>query len=347
MITIKKNNGSSINKYLSRLKKQPARLRRKKAVRAMLQEHQLRATDLVMPLFITEDSKEKEISSMPGVFCWHLNGLLRECEILLKLKIPAIAMFPYIRRSLKDEFANEALNTKNFYLKAIRKIKQEFPQIIIFSDVALDPYSSIGHDGIMQQVNGDLLVDLPASLKTLAEMALLQAEMGADFIAPSDMLDGRIGYIRQELDKNGFSHVGIMSYAVKFASSLYQPFREALDSQPIGDKRTYQMNPANIREALRETQLDEREGADMLMIKPTLSYLDVVSQVKETTHLPIGGYHVSGEYALLQLAKEITEIDTNQLLHEQMLCMKRAGVDFIFTYCAKKIGKQLANHSDS
>ncbi|MCB1118350.1 MAG: porphobilinogen synthase [Chlamydiia bacterium] len=319
------------------LLKRPRRNRRTEAMRQLVSESSLQMRDFVAPLFVIEGQKVmQEVVSMPGVFRYSLDLLLREVELLAKLGVPAVDLFPVI--DAKDERGSAALNPEGLVYRAVREIKREFPEMCVMVDVALDPYTSHGHDGL---VVGTAIVNDP-TVALLAEMSVLAAEAGADVIAPSDMMDGRVEEIRLALDENGFSEVAILSYAAKYASAFYGPFRDALQSAPkFGDKKTYQMDPANRREAVREAILDEEEGADMLLIKPALPYLDVIREVKEVTTLPVGAYQVSGEYAMAMAAGEKGWIDAKKVLLESLLSIKRAGADFIFTYAIKQIQEYL------
>lgn len=321
----------------------PVRLRRNRkspAIRALLQETRLHPSDFVSPLFILEGSKVKqEIVSMPGVFRYSIDLLLKEVEESLKLGIQAVDLFIVIDPDKKDPLGTEALRENNLLFRSIQVLKAEFPQLCVMADIALDPFTDHGHDGLVNR-QGEVLND--ATLKVLGQMATLTAQAGVDIVAPSDMMDGRVGYIRSVLDKSGFSDVGILAYAAKYASAFYGPFRDALHSAPkFGDKKAYQMNPANKREAILESQLDEQEAADMLLIKPALAYLDVIAKVKENTHLPVGAYHVSGEYAMVKAAAIQGWIDGDCVMHECLLSIKRAGADFILTYAAKEMAKKI------
>lgn len=270
---------------------------------------------------------------MPGIYRYSLDLILKEIEECLLLGIKSFDVFPVVEEHHKDKYATQSYNPAFFYLTALKKIKSTFPEAHIITDVAMDPYSSDGHDGIVQ--NGKIIND--ETLEVLGKMALAQAETGIDMIGPSDMMDGRVGYLRNLLDENGFQTVGIMSYTAKYASAFYGPFRDALDSAPkFGDKKTYQMDPANRKEALIEAQLDYEEGADVLMVKPALSYLDIISDLKIHYDLPIAAYNVSGEYAMIKAAGLQGWIDANRARDETLLSIKRAGADIILTYFAKE-----------
>lgn len=323
----------------------PVRLRRNRkspAIRALLQETRLHPSDFVAPLFVLEGNKEKQpISSMPGVYRFSLDLLLKEVEENIKLGIQSVDLFMVVSADKKDPKGTEALRENNLLVRTIRALKKEFPQLCVMADIALDPFTDHGHDGL---VGGDGEVLNDATLKMLGEMSVLAAQAGVDVVAPSDMMDGRVGYIRSLLDQRGFTQVGILAYAAKFASAFYGPFREALGSAPkFGDKKGYQLNPANIREALLECKLDEMEGADMILIKPALPYLDVLTKVKGSTNLPVGAYHVSGEYAMVKAASQLGWIDGERVMHESLLSIKRAGADFILTYAAKETALKLKN----
>lgn len=301
----------------------------------MVKETYLTASNLILPLIITEgDNKKVEVSSMPGVYRLSIDNLLREIESCLNLGLKAFDLFPNIDEALKDKYATISYHEECLYLRAIRAIKNRFPEACVVTDVAMDPYSSDGHDGIVE--NGEILND--ETLEVLGKMALAHARSGADIIAPSDMMDGRVGYIRNILDENGFTNVSIMSYCAKYASAFYGPFRDALESAPkFGDKKTYQMNPANQREALREAALDEEEGADFLMVKPALSYLDVIKLMHDNSHLPIAAYNVSGEYAMVKAAIRNGWLDERRTITEILTSIRRAGATAILTYHAKEV----------
>jgi porphobilinogen synthase len=300
----------------------------------MVRETQVSLTDLIYPLFLVDGFDKKiEIKSMPGIFRWSLDNLLIEIEECVGLGLNAFVLFPAVDDAHKDTEASYSWSDDNFYLKAIREIKQRFPEVVLMSDVAMDPYSSDGHDGLVR--NGVIVND--ETLPILGRMAVKQAEAGIDIIGPSDMMDGRVGYIRESLDEAGYTDVSIMSYTAKYASAYYGPFREALDSAPkSGDKKTYQMDPANKMEALRELMLDTEEGADFVMVKPALCYLDVIALIKSNTELPVAAYNVSGEYAMLKAAGEKGWVDYNRAMPEMLLSIKRAGADVILTYFAKE-----------
>ncbi len=288
--------------------------------------------DFVYPLFLVEGSGQQQaITAMPGQFRWSLDKVLGVCEETLKKGVQAVALFPALEESLKDSKASEALNSKNLNCRAVKEIKKRFPELVVITDIALDPYSSDGHDGIVK--DGKILND--ETVEILAKMAVLHAESGADIVAPSDMMDGRVGAIREALDNKAFTDRQIISYTAKYASAFYGPFREALDSAPkSGDKKTYQMSPSSKKEALLECDLDTQEGADILMVKPALPYLDIITDLKNHSHLPIAAYNVSGEYAMIKAAAEKGWIDEQKAIGEALLSIKRAGADVIFTYFA-------------
>ena len=312
----------------------PRRNRKSQVVRDLVQENNVSVNDFIFPLFMIEGkNKKSEVTSMPGIYRFSTDLLLKEIETCMKLGIKTFALFPNISEKLKDKTATESLNKKGLYLSALKEIKKKFPEAMLMTDVAMDPYSSDGHDGIVK--NGEILND--ETLIVLGKMALAQAECGVDIIGPSDMMDGRVGYIREVLDDNGFTHVSIMSYTAKYASAFYGPFRDALDSAPkFGDKKTYQMNPANSGEALLEAELDFSEGADFLMVKPALSYLDIIKSLNDNFSLPIAAYNVSGEYAMVKAAAQKGWIDSKKIRDEILLSIKRAGASVILTYFAKE-----------
>lgn len=318
----------------------PRRNRKSQAIRSLVQETLLHPQNFVAPLFILEGLDKKEIiHSMPGVERLSIDLAVKEAKHLFQLGIRAVDLFPVISCDKKDPMGKEALNPNNLVNQAIKALKDAIPELCVMVDIALDPYTSHGHDGVVNE-QGQILND--PTLCILGEMSVLSAQAGADIVAPSDMMDGRVGYIRQMLDQEGFSQINILSYAAKYASSFYGPFREALHSAPkFGDKKTYQMDPANSREALLESILDEIEGADMLLVKPALPYLDILSKVREKTLLPLGAYHVSGEYSMVMAAAEKGWIDADKVFMESLLSIKRAGADFILTYAAKRVSRLL------
>ena len=312
----------------------PRRNRKSAAIRDLVQETTLSVNDFIFPMFVMEGSGIKsEIKSMPNIYRFSIDTLLEEIKEISDLGIKSICLFPNYPEAKKDKYATESHNSETLYLKALSEIKNKFPHIALMTDVAMDPYSSDGHDGLVE--NGEILND--ETLDILGKMALAQARAGADIIGPSDMMDGRIGYIREMLDDEGFTNVSIMSYSVKYASAFYGPFRDALDSAPkFGDKKTYQMNPANVREALIEGQLDVAEGADFLMVKPAFSYLDVIKTMADNFDLPIAAYNVSGEYAMIKAAAQNGWLDGDKAMLEMLLSIKRAGAKIILSYFAKE-----------
>jgi porphobilinogen synthase len=312
----------------------PRRNRKSEAVRHMVQETTLSATDFIFPMFVIEgENKKVEVASMPGIYRFTSDVLLDEISEIQQLGIKSIVLFPSISDSKKNKTATESLNEEGLYLKTLRDIKNNFPDLCLMTDVAMDPYSSDGHDGYVEK--GEIVNDV--TLEILAKMALAQAKAGADILGPSDMMDGRVGVIRQTLEDNGFDKVSIMSYTAKYASAFYGPFRDALDSAPkFGDKKTYQMNPANRKEALLEGQLDMEEGADILMVKPALAYLDVISDLSQNFPLPIAAYNVSGEYAMVKAAAAKGWIDGEKAMLESLMSIKRAGAKIILSYFAKE-----------
>ena len=318
--------------------RRPRRNRRSQGIRDLVQETHVTANDLVYPLFIEDGKKvKKEIVSLPGNFRFSLDMLLKEIDSCMKLGLNNFILFPKVKETLKDKKGSYGYSQKNYYLKAAKKIKKEFPEIVLISDVALDPYNSDGHDGIVSKG----IIDNDLSLKALAKMSLVQAEAGFDILGPSYMMDGRVGVMRQALDKGGFVNTGIMSYTAKYASAFYGPFRDALGSAPVElkgvpkNKKGYQMNPANKGEALIEAELDMLEGADYMMVKPAIHYLDVIHTLKENFDLPIVAYHVSGECAMLIAACQNGWLNYEEAMPEALMSIKRAGADVILSYFAK------------
>ncbi|MES2799426.1 MAG: porphobilinogen synthase [Bacteroidota bacterium] len=311
----------------------PRRNRKSAAIRALVEETKIGPENLIYPIFLKDGVKIKEeVSTLPNNFRWSVDMLLPEIEQCLNLGIKSFDIFPVVDEHLKDAIASYSYAADNFYLKAISEIKKRFPEVILMSDVALDPYSSDGHDGLVEK--GEILND--ETLPILARMSLAQAHAGIDIIGPSDMMDGRVGFIREHLDAHGFTDVSIMSYTAKYASAFYGPFRDALNSAPkSGDKKTYQMNPANKREALLEAELDFSEGADMLMVKPAMCYLDIIAMLKDNFNIPITAYNVSGECAMIHFAAKNGILNYEQAVHETLISMRRAGADAILTYFAK------------
>lgn len=319
--------------------KRPRRNRKSEVVRAMVEETRVTTDDLLYPLFLIEGTNKKvEVASMPGIFRFSGDLILKEIEECLSLGIRAFDIFPAVDEHHKDKTATKSYDPNFFYLKTLSEIKKTFPEACIMTDVAMDPYSSDGHDGLVK--DGKILND--ETLDILGKMTLAQAATGIDIIGPSDMMDGRVGYLRKVLDENGFSEVSIMSYTAKYASGFYNPFRDALDSAPkFGDKKTYQMNPANRNEALIEAALDTEEGADFLMVKPALAYLDIIRLLKDNSSLPIAAYNVSGEYSMIKAAHQKGWLDGDRVMRETLLSIKRAGADVILTYFAKEFASTL------
>lgn len=313
----------------------PRRLRYTPAIRRLVRETELTVNDLIYPLFIMEGENQKvAIPSMPDCYRYSLDLLLKEVVNAYNLGINAIALFPLIAEDKKDNFGTESYNPDGLVPRAVKAIKKEVPEIIIITDVALDPFSIYGHDGIVE--DGKILND--ETLEVLVKMSLSQAAAGANFVAPSDMMDGRVGAIRRALDAAGYLDVGILAYTAKYASAYYGPFRDALESAPkFGDKKTYQMDGANSREALREASLDITEGADIIMVKPALAYLDIIRRLRDSSHLPVAAYNVSGEYAMIKAAAKQGWIDEKSLILETLTSMKRAGADLILTYFAADV----------
>ena len=325
------------------IKQRPRRLRRSEAMLELCAETRVEASDLILPVFLKEGkSGAEKITSMPGVARHTIDSLLRLCESALNSGIRAIAPFPQVPARLKSPNADEALNEKSLANRAISAVKRRFPEMLVAADIALDPYTSHGHDGILAPDGASILND--ETVEVLSGMALMAARAGADIVAPSDMMDGRIGAIRAALDECDFQNTAIMAYSAKYASAFYGPFRDAIGSAPAQgkggkkkylDKRGYQLNPSNAREALREVLLDEQEGADIVMVKPAGPYLDIISKVKESTNLPVAAYQVSGEYAMIRAAADKGWIDLNRARNESLVAIKRAGADIILTYFAQ------------
>ncbi|HEY4246575.1 MAG TPA: porphobilinogen synthase [Lacunisphaera sp.] len=323
----------------------PRRLRRHASRRALVAETVLRAEDLIAPLFVVDGKGAPEpIASMPGVYRFNIEDLVGECTELQKLGVPAVALFPKLDASLKNAEGTEALNKETVVLRAVRAVKAALPELTVITDVALDPYTSHGHDGVLNGKGDD--VDNDRTVGILREMAVLQAEAGVDFVAPSDMMDGRVGAIRKALDAVGYTDTGILAYSAKFNSAYYGPFRDAVGSASAAgtrllNKATYQMNPANRREAIREVQLDIVEGADIVMVKPAGLYLDVIREVRNSTRTPLAAYQISGEYAQIHAAAQLGWLDLVRCRDESLLAIKRAGADMILTYFAKDVAKAL------
>jgi porphobilinogen synthase len=326
----------STSSYILDLIQRPRRLRRNESLRRMVRETELSVNDLIYPMFVTEGENQKvEVASMPGCYRFSLDLLLKEVAEIAALGIPAIALFPVISESKKDETGSESYNPKGLVQETVTAIKAQTPELVVITDIALDPFTSHGHDGLLDE-NGYILND--ETVEVLSKMAVSQAQAGADMVAPSDMMDGRIGAIRQALDTEGFTNVGILAYSAKYASAYYGPFRDALDSAPkSGDKKTYQMDPANAIEAIKEVELDIAEGADIVMVKPALPYLDIIRQIRDVTDVPVAAYNVSGEYAMIKAAGEKGWIDEKKVMLETLVSIKRAGASLILTYFAKEV----------
>ncbi|ATC65908.1 porphobilinogen synthase [Nibricoccus aquaticus] len=323
----------------------PRRLRRNASVRALVEETVLRPADFIAPLFVVDGKGAPEpIGSMPGVSRLNIVDLVKECRALAKLGVPAVALFPKLDANYKDDSGSAALHEDALILRAVRAVKKALPELVVMTDIALDPYTTHGHDGLLTAEGKDVAND--ATVAVLVKMAVLHARAGVDFVAPSDMMDGRIGAIRAGLDAAGFTNTAIMAYSSKFASAYYGPFRDAVGSAKAAgthalDKRTYQLNPANRREAVVEALLDEAEGADVLMVKPAGAYLDIIREVREATKKPLAAYQVSGEYAQIQAAAQLGWLDLARVRHESLLAIKRAGADMILTYFAKEMAAEL------
>jgi len=320
------------------------RLRRNRAsegLRRMNRETRLNAADLIYPLFVHDGDRNEPVASMSGVERRSVKDLVRECREAFGLGLPAVAIFPVIEAAEKNARGTHALSPDNLLFRALREVKSAVPELVLIADVALDPYTDHGHDGVLTKDGRD--VDNDPTVEILAELAVKEAAAGADIVAPSDMMDGRIGAIRASLDAAGHTSTCILSYAAKFASAYYGPFRDAVGSaqkMPIS-KATYQLDPANVREALREVELDEREGADMVMVKPAGPYLDVIRAVREITRLPLAAYQVSGEYAQIHAAAKAGWLDYEKCRDESLLAIKRAGADTILTYFAREVAERL------
>ena len=317
----------------------PRRNRRTDAIRRLVRETELSPAHFILPLFVCEGRNRRvAIPSMPGCYRLSIDWLVKEARAAFKLGIPAVALFPAIANSLKNPTASESVNPDGLLPRAVRALKNALPGLCVITDVAMDPYSSDGHDGFVQdgQILNDPTVDI------LSGMAVCQAEAGADIVAPSDMMDGRVRAIRIALDQSGHDQTGILSYAAKYCSGFYGPFRDALDSAPrSGDKKTYQMDPANVREAIREVKLDVDEGADLVMVKPALPYLDVIRAVREAVNVPVAAYNVSGEYAMIKAAANMGWLDGTKCMLESLLSIRRAGADIILTYFAREAAEAL------
>jgi len=325
------------------LRSRPRRNRKSAALREAVRETRVGPEHFIYPLFIHEGDQQIPIGSMPGCFRHGPAGLLAEVEHAYAVGVRMLALFPAVDEALKDATGTESYNDDGLIPRTVKALKDRWPDLMLVTDVALDPYSSAGHDGIVA-ADGRILND--ETVEVLCKQAVSQARAGADVIAPSDMMDGRVGAIRDALDAEGFTEVSILAYTAKYASGFYGPFRDALDSAPkSGDKKTYQMDPANAREALREVELDEEEGADMVMVKPAGPYLDVITRLREQTPLPVAAYQVSGEYAMLKAASERGWLDERTVVMESLLAIRRAGADVVLTYYARQVGAWLAGEA--
>lgn len=319
--------------------RRPRRNRKSSTIRDLVEETQLAVQHLIFPVFVIDGENQRvEVSSMPGIYRYSIDLLLEEVASCRELGIHTFAPFPALTDDQKDPTAKEGHNPEGLFPTAIRQIKENFPDVSLMTDIAMDPYSSDGHDGLVR--SGEILND--ETLEILGKMALVQAEAGTDILGPSDMMDGRVGYLRNLLDEHGYQQVSIMSYTAKYASAFYGPFRDALDSAPkSGDKKTYQMNPANRLEALMEAELDYEEGADMLMVKPAMPYLDIIRSLKEDFPIPIAAYQVSGEFAMIKAAAANGWLDGEKAMVESLMGIRRAGADIILTYFAKEYAQLL------
>lgn len=326
------------------LSNRPRRNRKSAAVRNLMRETSLTASHLIYPMFVQEGMQNTPIESLPGSTRWCVADIAAECERLYAMGIQCVDLFAVVPESKKDTAGTEAWNPEGVVPRAIAAIKAAVPQMCVMTDVALDPFNTYGQDGIVREYdNGDYEILNDETVETLCRQALCHARAGADIISPSDMMDGRVAAIRAALDSEGFTKVSILSYTAKYASAFYGPFRGALGSAPkFGDKKTYQMDPANKREALREAALDAAEGADMLMVKPATMYLDVIAELKQATHLPIAAYHVSGEYLMIKAAAASGWLDERSCMLESLLSIRRAGADMILTYAAPQVAEWLA-----
>ncbi|MGJ8695535.1 MAG: porphobilinogen synthase [Verrucomicrobiaceae bacterium] len=316
----------------------PRRNRKSAGVRALVRETLLSPGDFILPLFLHDGAEDEAIESMPGCVRWSLEGLVKEAGEALALGIPGVVLFPRIEEGLKTSGAEECFNAEGLIPRAIRALKEAHPDLVVMTDIALDPYNEDGHDGLV--VEGEILND--ETVRVLCHQAVCHAEAGADVVSPSDMMDGRVGELREALDEHGHEQVSICSYTAKYASAYYGPFRGALGSAPkAGDKKTYQMDPANKREAVRELLLDEEEGADIVMVKPAGPYLDVIAELRDHTTLPVAAYQVSGEYLMIKSASKDGWIDEEKVMMESLMGIKRAGADVILTYFAKAAARVL------
>ena len=309
----------------------------------MVRETHLNASDLIWPLFVQEGSEPTPVDSMPRVFRNSIESLVRCCQEAEKWGIPAVAIFPSIQQSLKDPTGSHGLSPDNLLYRAVRAVKKKCPDLVVITDVALDPYTSHGHDGLLSP--DGLTVDNDSTVEVLCRLAVLEAEAGADMVAPSDMMDGRIGEIRGALDNAGHADVAVIAYSAKYASALYGPFRDAVGSKMGKDavrKATYQLDPANRREALLEVMIDEMESADILMVKPALYYLDIIREVSDNSQVPVAAYQVSGEYSQIQAAAKLGWLDYERMRDESLIAIKRAGADLILTYFAREVAEEIS-----
>ena len=325
------------------LMRRPRRMRRTSSLRAMAQETHLRVEDLIAPLIVKESGEKEAVGSMPGLFRLSVEDLVAECRELADLGIPAVAIFPNMDPSLKDALGSEAGNPDTLTLRAVKAVKAAVPEISLITDVALDPYTTHGHDGVLSEDGSYVMND--ETVQRLCEMAVLQAKAGVDIVAPSDMMDGRVGAIRKALDESGFIDTAIMAYSAKFASAYYGPYREAVGSARAAGttllgKETYQMNPANRREAIMDALMDEDEGADFVMVKPAGAYLDIIRELRDASQVTVAAYQVSGEYAQIHAAAKLGWLDYEKTRDESLLAIKRAGADVILTYFAKEVAKR-------
>lgn len=330
------------------IRQRPRRMRKSKSILGLCQETYLCKKDLIQPLFVIDQkNKSQAIDSMPGQYRLSIDNLLKKCDDLLKNGITSIALFPTLDAKLKDEKASQAVNENCLFYRAIRSVKKRFPEMTLIADIALDPYTSHGHDGLIDPKTNTIMND--ETVEILTAMSLLCADAGADFVAPSDMMDGRIGAIRENLDECGFTNTAIMAYSAKYASVFYGPFRDAVKSSSAAgtknlDKLSYQLNPANSRTAILEAYLDESECADVLMVKPAMYYLDIIKTVRERSMLPIAAYQVSGEYSMIKNAADLGYFDLNKAIYESLISIKRAGADMILTYFAEYYAKEMAEN---
>lgn len=327
------------------LPRRPRRMRRTTSLRAMAQETYVRVEDLIAPLIVKEAGEKEPVGSMPGLFRLNIDDLVAECRELADLGVPAVAIFPNMDPSLKDALGSEAGNPDTLTLRAVKAVKAAVPEISLITDVALDPYTSHGHDGVLSG-DGSYVVN-DETVRRLCEMAVLQAEAGVDIVAPSDMMDGRVGAIREALDNRGYLDTAIMAYSAKFASAYYGPYREAVGSASAAGttllgKETYQMNPANRREAIMDALMDEEEGADFVMVKPAGAYLDIIRELRDASQVTVAAYQVSGEYAQIHAAAKLGWLDYEKTRDESLLAIKRAGADVILTYFAKEVASRLS-----